>query len=76
MADRDRPVSGFVQVGQTAMRDPTTGEMLQSVPLFIRGEDCGKVPRAVMENVGAVLAEKMKAYVNGCRQLKKEGNHD
>lgn len=61
-------MSGFIQVGQTAMRDPVTGEMLPAVPLYIAAEDAGKVPQVDLDNIGSILAGKMKAYVEGCEQ--------
>lgn len=32
-------MSEFIQIGQTAIRDPITGEFLPAVPLYIRAED-------------------------------------
>lgn len=63
-------MSEFVQVGVTALRDPATGEMLPSVPLFIAADDLAKgpVPQIQIGELSAVLAEKMKQYVDGCKR--------
>ena len=34
-------MSEFIKVGVTAMRDPMTGELLESVPLYVRSTDAG-----------------------------------
>jgi len=62
----------FVQVGETALRDPLTGEFLPSVPLYVERGDMqtGAVPEADLHDIASVLAGKMREYVNGC---KKEG---
>ena len=34
----------FVQVGVSAMRDPATGQMLESVPLYVERKHVDQVP--------------------------------
>lgn len=65
-------MSEFIQVGQTALRDPLTGAFLPSVPLYVERGDLqkGAVPQLDLGDIGGVLAEKMRAYKAGC---KKEG---
>ena len=50
----------YVQIGVTAMRDPVTGEMLPSVPLYIRREDAES--DAVVQ-IRIELASKMDEYL-------------
>ena len=58
-------MSEFVQVGVKAMRDPLTGEMLDSVPLYVERQDLEKVPtvdigqmaRDVIRQMGAEKTE-------------------
>lgn len=62
-------MSKFVQVGTTAMRDPVTGDFLPAVPLYVEQADLdGAVPPPDLTDLGRLLAEKMKAYMDGCRQ--------
>lgn len=37
-------MSEFVQVGVSAMRDPATGQMLESVPLYVERKHVNQVP--------------------------------
>lgn len=62
----------FIQVGQTALRDPMTGEFLPAVPLYVESTDLesGPVPQLDLYDIGRILAGKMRAYREGC---KKEG---
>lgn len=61
----------YIQIGVTALRDPTTGDFLPSVPLYIRAEDRKKVSVPLFTGdeteLAKVLAGKMKQYVDGCR---------
>ena len=61
-------MSEFIQVGQTALRDPLTGTFLPSVPLYGERGDLqkGAVPQLDLSDIGGILAEKMKAYKTGC----------
>lgn len=63
-------MSGYVQIGQTALRDPLTGEFLPAVPLFIRESDAAAAAPLEEINVAQVFAEKFRQYRDGC---KKEG---
>lgn len=55
----------YVQIGVTAMRDPVTGEMLPSVPLFIRREDADSsaVAQIRIGTLAHELASKMDEYL-------------
>ena len=58
----------YIQVGVTALRDPVTGEFLPAVPLYIKAE--GTAPEAeeqLIEDLGHLLAQRIKAYKEGCR---------
>ena len=61
-------MSGYVQIGQTAARDPITGEFLPAVPLYIRAEDAEAAPPLDDIPVAEVLAKKFKLYMDGCRK--------
>ena len=56
-------MSGYVQIGVTALRAPGTGEFLQAVPLYIRAEDA-EGPYVPKDDGGLMkeLSEKMKQY--------------
>lgn len=61
-------MSEYVQVGVTALRGPD-GKWLESVPMFVREEDAGKIQaERLEEDIGALLAGKMKEYMDGCRR--------
>lgn len=60
---------GYIQVGFTALRDPVTHGFLPAVPLFIREDDsAAAAEQKVVEDIGALLARRMKAYREGCRE--------
>ena len=63
-------MSGYVQIGQTALRDPLTGEFLPAVPLFIRESDAAAAAPLEEINVAQVFTETFRQYRDGC---KKEG---
>jgi len=56
-------VSGYVQIGVTALRAPGTGEFLPAVPLYIRAEDA-EGPYVPKDDGGLwrELGAKMKEY--------------
>lgn len=59
----------YIQVGVTAMREPTTGAFLPAVPLYIKAEDgAGKGEQDVIDGIGHLLALRMKDYMDGCRK--------
>lgn len=65
-------MSEYVQVGVTALRGPD-GKWLESVPMFVKGEDVEKVQaERLEEDIGALLAGKMKEYMDGCRRASAE----
>lgn len=56
----------FVQVGVTAMRDPKTREFLPAVPIYVREtEELARGEELLHQNIGKLLAEKMRQYVEG-----------
>lgn len=59
----------YIQIGYTALRDPKTGDYLPAVPLYIKAEgDAGEAEQKVIDDIGNLLARRMKAYVDGCRE--------
>ena len=65
-------MSKYIQVGSAAMRDPISGEFLESVPLYIRAEDQKKVEAPLFDGeIMRNLAEKFKAYKMADREAKK-----
>lgn len=59
----------FIQVGVTALRDPLTGGYLPSVPLYIEATDEAVVAEnGLLDNIGGVLAQKFKEYMDGCKK--------
>ena len=66
-------MGGFIEVGVTAMRDPITGDFLESVPLYVRAEDQKKVEAPVFDDAAIqMLADKWKQYVQASRREKKK----
>lgn len=66
-------MSGYIQIGVTALRDPVTGEALEAVPLYIREEDREKAaaPSAgLMKDMAATLGDMFGEYVKGNRKIK------
>ena len=58
----------FIQVGFTATRDPGTDEFLPSMPLYIKATDqANEAAQGLTEDIGKILAGKMKQYIDGCR---------
>ena len=58
----------FIQVGVTALRDPLTGGYLPSVPLYIEATDEAVIAEnGLLDNIGGVLAQKFKEYMDGCK---------
>ena len=61
-------MSGFIQIGQTALRDPLTGDFLPAVPLFIRETDAAAAAPLDDMNIAEVFAEKFRQYREECRK--------
>ena len=66
-------MSSYIQIGVTALRDPVTGEIARSVPMYVRAKDVGVSTEAeaaepMAENIAPVFAAMMKTYVDGCRK--------
>lgn len=60
---------GFIQIGYTALRNPANGEYLPAVPLYIKAEDgAGEAEQKVIDDIGNLLALRMKAYMDGCKE--------
>ena len=60
--------NNYIQVGETAMRDPLTGKYLHSVPLYIRADDAAVAQEGhLIESIGQLMAAKMRQYVDGCK---------
>ena len=58
----------YIQIGVTALRDPGTGEYLPAVPLFIRADDSAAAgEESLIQDIGALLADRMRCYIDGCR---------
>lgn len=58
----------YIQVGVTALRDPVTGEFLPAVPLYIKAEEnAAEAEEKVIQNIGNLLALRMKRYMDGCK---------
>jgi hypothetical protein len=59
----------YIQVGVTALRDPMTGGYLPSVPLYIEAtDDAVAAEDRLLDNIGGVLAQKFKQYMDGCKK--------
>lgn len=57
----------YIQVGYTALRDPASGELLPSVPLYIKGEEFAvEEEERLIDDLARLFNEKMNAYVDGC----------
>lgn len=66
-------MSGYIQIGVTALRDPVTGEPLEAVPLYIREEDREKAaaPSAgLMKDMAATLGAMFGKYVKEASKMK------
>lgn len=59
----------YIQVGVTALRNPATGDFLPAVPLYIKAEgDAPEAEEKLIEDIGNLLAHRMKAYIDGCKK--------
>lgn len=59
----------YIQIGYTALRDPATGDYLPAVPLYIKASDgAAEAEQKVIEDIGNLLAMRMKAYMDGCKE--------
>jgi len=69
-------MDGYIQIGVTALRDPVTGEVLKSVPLYMREEDRrAESPAEVrMDGIIGDLALMMVEYAKALSE--KEGGND
>ena len=69
-------MSKYVQVGMTAMRDPVTGELLESVPLYVdtEYEPAPVIPKEDMKIMARDLARQFREAVTKARNNDMEGN--
>lgn len=59
----------YLQIGVTALRDPTTGEYLPAVPLYIKVEgNAAAEEQHLIEDIGNLLAKRIKKYMDGCQE--------
>ena len=59
----------YIQIGVTALRDPTTGGFLPAVPLYIKAEDgAEEAEQKVIDDIGNLLTRRLKAYMDGCKE--------
>lgn len=57
----------YIQVGVTALRDPTTGGYLPAVPLYIKADESAReAQQSFFEDIGHLFALQIKAYMDGC----------
>lgn len=61
-------MSEFIQVGQTALRDPLTGDFLPAVPMFVRKEDVTAAVQANDVDIASAFAEKFGIYMKEARK--------
>lgn len=62
----------YIQVGETALRDPGTGEYLPSVPLYAKAEDLGEEAAESLEmDIARLFAGMMKEYIEGCKSAER-----
>lgn len=60
----------FIQIGYTALRDPASGEYLPAVPLYIKASGgAAEAEQKVIEDIGNLFALRMKAYMDGCKEV-------
>ncbi len=58
-----------IQIGFTATRQPVTGEFLPAYKLYIEADDsANSAEEQLIKDVGRLLAQRMKAYKEGCRE--------
>lgn len=73
MAAKGEGVIQFIQVGVMALRDPITRDFLPSVPLYIEATpEAVQSETAMIDDIGGVLARKMKAYIDGGGMIQKK----
>ena len=54
----------FIQIGTTAIRDPATGELMPSVPLFVKVDDAARCEAITIsgDELSRTLAAKFAEY--------------
>lgn len=56
-------MTDYIQIGSTALRDPKTGALMDSVPIYVRAADREKVPQIDCSAVIKTLAEQYGQYM-------------
>jgi len=65
MANEER----YIEIGFTALRDPVSRGWLPAVPLYIKAEDgAEEAEQRLIDDIGHLLALRMKDYMDGCRE--------
>jgi hypothetical protein len=58
---------GYIQIGETAQRDPITGDYLPSVPLYIKADSMTRAQEeSLISDIGKLLADRMRRYKAAC----------
>jgi hypothetical protein len=58
----------YIQVGVTALRDPADGSFLPATPLYILADESAEAAEEdLIEDIGRLLAMRIKAYKDGLR---------
>ena len=61
--------SKYIQVGVTSVRDPATGNMIQTTPLYVKVKDGAEVINEnLVEAVGSVFAHQIRDYMKSCEE--------
>ena len=61
----------YLQIGETALRDPVTGNFLPSVPLFVRAEDYEGIAEPLAYDLRQ-LGKKVEEYRREAARLEAE----
>ena len=59
----------YIQVGVTSVRDPVTGNLIQSTPLYIKSvSGAEELKEDLADEIGLVFAHQIRDYILGCRE--------
>ena len=59
----------FIQVGTTSVRDPITGNFIQSTPLYIKAvKGAEEAEQDLIDDLGSIFAFQMRDYLTGCQE--------
>lgn len=57
----------YIQIGVTALRNPSDGSYLPAVPLYIKAEeDAAEGEEQLIEDIGKLFADRMRRYQEEC----------